>query len=466
MTTVFTNTPISYYRRFDWGCAMKIDETIVDRVEKAMDEYHRRFEGFFQRSEPREQSRKYLHALVTAPDRRNGWELAESSGDSLPDPTQRLLYRSHWDADAVRDEHIRFAIEHIGEEDGTFISDETGFLKTGKSSAGVQRQYTGTAGKITNCQIGGFLGYTSPTGSMLLDRALYMPKAWFEDPARCKKAQVPPDLRFATKPAQALKMLQHAVSALRVPGRWVVADEVYGNCPDYRTGVASLGLTYVAAVNRTTKVGKPASKQKEGRPVLSFWPAREEMSVELIARNLPAGEWEALATKAGERCPIKYWWAAVRVMMMGTEEGWLLIRRSMTDRDDLAFYFSNAGPDETLKTLATVALRRAAIEQCFAEAKTEAGLDEYEVRLWGAWYRHITLAMMAHAFLVATKKTLRDAILHIRAARAGRGQVRSDPPFRTRHKGVLSDVAKVQGREKAHGARRSLQKSLLSREAK
>lgn len=445
---------------------MKIDNHLLDSVEEAMDQYHRRFERYFPRSEPREQSRKYLQALISPPNRRNGWELAESSGDAVPDPTQRLMYRSHWDVDGVLDEHIRFAVENIGDPDGTFVADETGFLKSGKSSAGVQRQYTGTAGMITNCQIGTFLGYASDHGSMLLDRRLYMPKSWLEDPNRCKRAKFPKNLPFLTKPAQALEMLHHAVVDLRVPGRWVTGDEVYGNDPKFRKGVAKLGLIFVVAVSSTTTVKKVMAPSVQGRPVLSFWPAEEKMAVEKIARNLPAASWASLSTKAGESGPIRYWWTAVRVMISKKDEGWLLVRRSLKDRDDLAFYFSNAGPETPLITLATVALRRCAIEQCFAEAKTEAGLDEYEVRLWTAWYCHITLAMMAHAFLVATKKTLGDAILRLRAARKGCRSANSLFPKRHPKQTVFHGLDQFQGSETAHGDGKPVSGQVLSSEAK
>ena len=440
---------------------MKIDERLIEKVERAMNAYYKRFEGFFGRSEPREQGRKYIHALVTAPDRRNGWELAMHSGDLVPDRVQRLLYRSHWDENAVRDEHILFAKEHLGSPEGVFIHDETGFLKSGKSSAGVQRQYTGTAGKVTNCQVGVFQAYSSPAGCMLTDRALYIPASWLESPQRCKKAGIPKDLPFQTKPVQALRMLQHAVTDLGVPGKWVTADEVYGNCPTYRKGVCELGLNFVAAVSSNITLSKAETGSGKGRPPLSFWPATESLSAEVIARNLPDRCWKSLVTKAGERGPIRYLWASVRVMLPEGDHGWLLVRRSLSNRDDMAFYLSNAAETVSLKTLARVALRRAEIEQCFAEAKTEAGLDEYEVRLYGAWNRHITLAMMAHAFLVATKKTLGNTILRIRSAREGHCKVHSSKSSRTTEKRILHELDSLQNPKATQRQRRTIRKALL-----
>lgn len=386
-----------------------MDKGIFKTVEKSMDEYHKRFERFFPRSEPREQSLKYMKGLIAAPDRRNGWELAEIAGDKCPDRVQRLMYRNNWDLEGVLDEHIRFCDEHFGHYDGTFIVDETGFLKSGKSSAGVQRQYTGTAGKIANCQIGVFLGYTSEHGNALLDRRLYMPESWISDRVCCGRAKVPADLQFLTKPQLALEMVRHAVFDLQCSGSWVVGDEVYGMDPCFREGLADLNLHFVLAVKRNMKVGK-VSGHKMGRIPLSFWPENTSMSLEKIAAGLPDSYWKSLATRAGERGPIRYEWAGLRVIVPGEGERWLLIRRSLKQPDDLSFYFSNAYSDTPIMQLAEVALRRFAIEQCFAEAKTETGLDEYEVRLWPAWYRHITLSMMSHAFLSALKKTLEDRI--------------------------------------------------------
>jgi len=438
---------------------MKIDKKILARVEQEMDKYHGRFEKYFPRSEPREQSRKYLQGLLSAQDRRNGWELAETVGDSVPDRTQRLLYRSSWDLNGVLDEHIQFAAEQVGTPHGTFVIDETGFLKSGKSSAGVQRQYTGTAGKITNCQIGVFLGYASGQGSMLLDRRLYMPKVWCEDVKKREKVQVPKELTFATKPRQALEMLRHAVSDLGFPGRWVVGDEVYGGSV-FRAEVAKLELKYVLAVSCTDTV-KKVPGEFSGRPLFSFWPEETSMSVDRIARNIPDRCWHSLVTKAGERAPIRYLWAAIRVMIATAEEGWLLIRRSLSDRDEMAFYFSNAPAETSVKTLARIALQRAEIEKCFSEAKTEAGMDEYEVRLWPAWYRHITLSMMAHAFLSATKKTFDHAILRQCLPRARCSSPGSAEPRRHRKRLFFHGLAKVQSQKEITGNEMSLPRPLL-----
>jgi SRSO17 transposase len=440
---------------------MNIDTELLEHVEEELDRYHDRFGQFFGRLEPRMQSRKYLQGLLGAPDRRNGWELAETVGDAVPDPTQRLLYRSNWDVDGVRDTHIKFVAEEIGTRDGIFKMDETGFLKSGNCSAGVQRQYTGTAGKITNCQIGVFLGYGSGNGDMLLDGRLYMPKCWCDDLKRREKAQVPETLTFATKPLQGLEMLKHAVTDLKVPGRWVVGDEVYGNPAYFRRGVADLHLNYVLAVSSTTLVGKLVVSESRGRPIFSFWPFDQSLDVVTIARNLPSRYWKRIDTSAGERGPIRYDWGMVRIGLPEGGEGWLLIRRSIHDPEDMAFYLSNAGPRVTIKTLARVALSRFGIEQCFAEAKTEAGLDEYECRLWPAWYRHMTLAIMAHAFLVATKKTLKQTDLREYIARARCRPLCSATPSRHRKRLLLHGLDHIQNPKASHGLGKSVQGPLL-----
>lgn len=439
---------------------MNIDPKLLSRVEKELDAYHARFEEFFVRAEPRIQARKYIHGLLIAPDRRNGWELAEVVGDKVPDPTQRLLYRSCWDDIGARDAHMGFVAEHIGTRDGIFKLDETGFLKSGKSSAGVQRQYTGTAGKITNCQVGVFLGYGSGNGDMFLDTRLFMPESWCQDPDRRAIAQVPKGLTFATKPTLGLEMLKHAID-LKIPGRWVAADEVYGNSKSFRRGVAKLALIFVAAVRSSTKVGKLSSSTDKGRPTFSFWPAGEFMSVDQIARNLPDYCWETIDTSAGERSPIRYSWALVRIVLPEGGEGWLLIRRSLQDREDMAFYLSNAGLGTRKKTLARVALSRVGIEQCFAEAKTEAGLDEYECRLWPAWYKHITLAIMAHAFLVATKKTLGQTNVREYLAHSRCRPPSSATPFGHRNRVLFHGVGEVQNQKASPGKGKSIRGPLL-----
>lgn len=375
--------------------------------------FHARFAHLFARSEPREQAAKYMHGLLGPVKRKNGWQLAEAVGDDRPDKTQRLLYSAQWDADAARDELQCFVIEEFGDEDGVGVVDETGFLKKGNKSVGVKRQYSGTAGKVENCQIGTFLVYVSPRGFAFLDRRLYLPKEWCADAERRAEAKVPPEVEFRTKPQQAVEMLKHAWE-LGVPMRWVTGDEVYGNDPALRDAVAEEGRLYVLAVSSNTPVWverplvEEPMKQTGGRPRTKprlAEGAEPSTTVAGIVASWPASQWKPLTVAEGEKGPITYDWARARVVEsregLPGPDAWLLARRSRTDPTDIAYYLSNAPEKTPLLKLAQVASNRHLVEQSIEEAKGEAGLDEYEVRHWHSWHRHITLSMMGHAWLAS-----------------------------------------------------------------
>lgn len=381
--------------------------------------FQARFAALFTRSEPRAQMAKYLRALMARVERKNGWQLAEVMGDTTPDATQRLLYQARWDADDARDELERFVIEKFGDAEGIAVVDETGFLKKGTRSVGVKRQYSGTAGKIENCQIGTFLSYATAKGQVFLDRRLYLPEEWCDDPQRRQRAKVPEEVIFQTKPEQALAMLQHAWS-LGVPMRWVVGDEAYGKSPSLRDAIAASGRWYLLGVCRTTPVwterpaveepGRQRSDQRRGRPRTK--PRRAEGAPPAITVAVVVGEWseshwQRLTVAEGEKGPRTYDWGCQRVIEsrdgLPDRESWLLARRSLSD-GEIAYYLSNAPADTPLLTLAQVASTRYTVEQCIEEAKGETGLDEYEVRHWHSWHRHITLSMMAHAWLASVRQ--------------------------------------------------------------
>jgi SRSO17 transposase len=378
--------------------------------------FHARFSGLFGRSEPRVLCGTYLRGLMAKIERRNCWQLAEATGEPLPDAMQRLLYRTQWDADAARDILQDFVCEQFGEPEGIAVVDETGFVKSGRRSVGVKRQYTGTAGKVENCQVAVFLSYTTSKGHALLDRRLYLPEDWCEDEPRRAKACVPEQIEFRTKPQLALEMLEHAWQR-GLPLEWVVGDEVYGNASYFRQGVSAHGRRYVLTVSVSTGVWldrpavKPAELAASGRVrrkarVAPGAPAAT--TVDKVAATWPPTQWERITVADGEKGPITYDWA--RQQVVESHEGlpgetvWLLARRSVKDPSDLAYYLSNAPEETPLRTLAQVAAARWTIEQCFREAKGETGLDEYEVRLWHSWHRHMTLVMMAHAWLAATRR--------------------------------------------------------------
>jgi len=376
--------------------------------------FHARFAGLFARSEPREQAAKYMRGLMGPVGRKNGWQIAEAVGDKTPDPTQRLLYKAKWDADEARDELQPFVVETLGDEEGIGVVDETGFLKKGSKSVGVKRQYTGTAGKRENCQVGVFLAYATPKGQAFLDRRLYLPREWCDDVERRTEAKVPEEVEFQTKPEQAIEMLEHAWEQ-GVPMHWVTGDEVYGNSTKVRDAIkGEQGHYCVLAVSSNTPVWRerpavePPTRDTGGRPRTKPRlgdDAPPLTTVAAVVAEWPEGQWHQLTVAEGEKGPRTYDWVCERVVEsrdgLSGPDAWLLARRSLSDPTDIAYYLSNAPVDISLLKLAQVASSRHVVERVIEEGKGETGLDEYEVRYWHSWYRHITLSMMALAWLVS-----------------------------------------------------------------
>jgi SRSO17 transposase len=350
--------------------------------------FHSRFAPLFGRREVQEQAVKYLQGLISPVERKNGWQLAEAVGDKRPDATQRLMYNTKWDADAVQ----RFVIAGFGDAAAVGVIDETGFLKKGVKSAGVQRQYSGTAGKIENCQLGVFLTYATAQGHTFLDRRLYLPAQWCADRERCTEAKVPTVISFATKPELAVAMLRHAWR-LGVPMRWVTGDEVYGEASALRDAVAASGRWYVLAVRvhgcvwrQRPEVAVPAWHGRGRKPskerVLdeNVRPVR----IPALVASWPDSRWQRLQVAEGEKGARIYDWACQWVVenqdQMPGRDAWLLGRRALTESHECAYFLSNAPPETALLTLAQIASTRYTVEQCFEEAKGETGLDHYEVR--------------------------------------------------------------------------------------
>ena len=374
-----------------------------------------RFADVFRRKEPRAQAAKYLRGLMASVPRKNSWQVAEVIGDRTPDATQRLLYQAQWSADAARDRLLEFTIEVFGEEDGIGVVDETGFIKRGNHSVGVKRQYSGTAGKIENCQIGTFLSYATTKGHVFLDRRLYLPEEWCNDPERREQAKVPADVLFQTKPEQAMAMLVHAWQA-GVPMRWIAGDEVYGDSTALRDLIACHKRWYVLAVRTPAAVWTDRPQvvepepQERGRPrtkVRLAEGAPSATTVKEVVAGWPESRWQRRTIAEGEKGLITYDWACQRIVEsrdgLPGPDAWLIARRSLSDPTDIAHYLSNAPVDTPLLKLAQVASTRYTVEQCIEEAKGETGLDEYEVRYWYSWHRHITLSMMAHAWLASVR---------------------------------------------------------------
>jgi SRSO17 transposase len=336
--------------------------------------------GRFTRAEPRRTAREFVLGLLSPVERKNCWQLAEQAGHADPQAMQRLLRTAAWDADAVRDDLRAFVSERLGDAAGVLICDETGFLKKGTGSVGVQRQYSGTAGRIENSQVGVFLSYASARGRALIDRRVYLPKSWTGDRPRCTAAGVPADVEFAAKPDLALEMITAAVAA-KIPAGWVAGDEVYGDNGAFRAGIAKLGLGYVLAVSCDHRI--PA-----------FPGGRRRLRADQIAAALPAGCWQRVSAGTGSKGPRWYDWAWASAHQSGHS---LLIRRGSTG--ELAFYRCWSPVPVPLSALVHIAGLRWTVEEGFQAAKSLVGLDHYQVRTWTGWHRFVTLAMLALAFL-------------------------------------------------------------------
>jgi SRSO17 transposase len=345
----------------------------------------------FRRSEPRARAAGYVRGLMAPLERKNGWTISEASGARSPDSVQWLLTGADWDPDLLRDDLRAWVVEHLGDPGGVLVIDDTGFLKKGTKSAGVQRQYSGTAGRIENCQIGVFLAYATPAGRTLLDRELYLPKVWAEDRDRCAEAGVPDTVEFATKPELAGAMLDRALDAA-VPASWVTGDEAYGQVGALRRALEDRGMSYVLAVPSNQRV-QPAGGG--------------ETRIDAAVAALRAQAWTTITVGAGAKGPRTYRWARTAIRPLAGPGYWLLARRSLADPSDIAYYLAAAPAKTPLRELARVAGVRWAIEETFQTAKNEVGLDHYQVRRYPGWYRHITLAMLAHAFLTVTRATTR-----------------------------------------------------------
>jgi len=319
-------------------------------------------------------------------ERKNSWHLAELAGESTPDGMQRLLNTAHWDADQVRDDLRQYILTHLPDPHAVLVVDETGFLKKGTKSAGVAPQYSGTAGKIANCQIGVFLAYATPQGPVLLDRALYVPKEWTEDRERCRAVAIPDDVCTIPKPTLAKQMLAEAF-AHGVQAAWVTGDSVYGGDYKLRNWLEERQQPYVLAVPRSQRIGL-ASR------------------ADAVTAGWPEEAWQRLSAGEGSQGPRWYDWAWMAMEFRWMPPGWtqwVLARRSVSHPHEITYYLV-AGPTEvTLAQVVRAAGTRWQVEESFELAKQQVGLDDYEVRNWHGWYRHITLAMVALAFLTVVK---------------------------------------------------------------
>jgi len=368
----------------------------------------------FARSEARAHLGAYLTGLLSPVERKNGWHLAEQAGDATPYALQHLLGRSRWDADAVRDDLQAYVRASLADPAGVLVIDETSFLKKGSHSVGVGIQYSGVTGTLENCQVGVFLAYVGPRGQALYDRALYLPRAWADDPARRAQARVPGAVGFATKPQLAQGMVLRALDSA-LPVAWVAGDEVYGGDSPLRAALEARRQPYAMAV-KSTHAPWAGVRQR---------PARD------LVAAAPAGAWSRLSCGDGSKGPRLYDWLCLPINhAFGARwQRWLVARRSLIAPEDprsVAYFLAFAPAATGLATLAGVIGERwgrapgGAGRGAFEEAKGEVGLDHYEVRSWHGWHRHVTLALWAHAFLAVTRADSREPLPLAPVAGAGK----------------------------------------------
>jgi len=376
MSSALTNRPVVY--------SDAVTYADLDLWKSELEDLFTRIGPLFYRTESKKHAEQYVRGLLSPLERKNGWTIAEYVGESEPTALQRFLNLSPWDADALLEVNREYAMEHLADPGAILVADPTGFAKKGDKSVGVQRQYSGTLGRIDNCQIATFLGYVTPNRDrVLVDRRLYMPKdSWLADPARCAAAGVPADLTFTTRPGQVIEMIR-AARAAGMPFAWFTADEEFGQNPGLCDYLEESRIPYVLAVPKNTQFTDPAGK------VVQF---------DELARTLRRNMWQRRACGIGSKGYRVYDWALID---SAAPDHQYLIRRSIDDAE-LAFYHCYNPNHAHVGELVHTAGARWPIEECFGSGKNEVGLDNYQVRTWDAWHRHITLAMLAHTFLAIT----------------------------------------------------------------
>ena len=369
------------------AASVTIAEDPLARWRAGFEEMFALVAGRFAQADSRRRARMYLLGLLSGAERKNAWTISEQAGELSPDGMQRLLNFYHWDADAVRDDLRSYVLGHLADPAGVVVADETGFVKKGSKSAGVQRQYSGTAGRIENCQLGVFLTYVSPRGRALIDRELYLPTSWTDDPERCAEAGIDADVAFATKPELAKRMLARLLEADQRPA-WFTADEAYGDNPGLRSWLEQQDIPYVMAISCDQRLSTPTGRVRADE----------------LAALAPTRGWQRLSAGAGSKGQRLYDWLLINP---GADDRQLLVRRSISKPTELAYYIVHSSTPVPVAELVRVAGSRWGIEETFQFSKNETGLDHYQVRKYHAWYRHITLSMLAAAFLAVTAYTER-----------------------------------------------------------
>jgi len=371
---------------------------------QAFEEIENRIHHLFAQYQSRERAIQYIKGLLSPVERKNSWQLAEAAGEKDPYKIQYLLGRADWDPDIMRDDLIRYVGDHVQDSEAVIVVDETGFLKKGTHSAGVARQYSGTAGRIENSQIGVFAAYVTGGDHILIDRELYLPKEWVEDGKRRSSAGIPPERKFLSKPKLAKVMIERIISC-GLAFKWAAGDSVYGDDRGLRIWLEEKGKAYVFAVSGKEYVDAGFHQYR----------------VSDILASLPKKGWVRMSAGDGSKGPRLYDWLLLEInspLRKGWKR-WLLVRRNVNDPQDLRAHVACAPAKTELSELVRIAGIRWAIEVSFEDAKQETGLDEYEVRSFTGWYRHITLSMFAYALLSVLKGSAREAVKKNRQIRKG-----------------------------------------------
>jgi SRSO17 transposase len=394
----------------------------VEQFVDALAAYHAAFAETFGRPEQVRWSGVYLTGLLGPEPRKTTERIALTQGVNVRD-LQHFIGQSAWATEPVIDRHQLLVAQTLGTPDGIVLIDESGVVKQGADSVGVAPQYCGAVGKVANCQVGVYLGYTSSHGYTLLDARLYLPEPWLVAEAATRRAQcgIPEDLTFQTKPELALELLQSLLRRGHLPFQWVAADALYGDTPAFVDGVAELGKWYFVEVACSTHVWwrppelyVPEWSGRGRRPTKMRlrYPYQRPRRVDAIVRRIPQRLWQRYVIKEGSKGPIVCAFAFVRVHVVRSglpgEVVWLVIRRNLDDPTEVKFYLSNAPGSCPLATLARMCGARWPVELCFAESKDEVGLDHYETRSWKGWHHHMVLVMLAHHFLVQLRVQLHN----------------------------------------------------------
>lgn len=365
-----------------------MQKAIQERIEKEMQELKSRMQKCYYSKSGLNEAEKYIKGLMSRAERKNGWQMSEILGESTPYRIQQFINRGRWSADELRDVLQKYVKEKFQDKSGVLVVDETGFLKQGKMSAGVQRQYSGTAGRVENCQIGVFMNYAVNEKFCCIDRKLYIPRQWTDDKERCNKAGIPEEYQFRTKTQMALEMIKRAYEN-GIPFEWVAGDSVYGADSRIQNYLEEKNKKYMFAVSGKEYV----------------WIGFRQYSVKEIKGQLDKEKWLRISTGNGTKGEKVFEWQYIEVNCnVENHSKYLIFRRSLTDNSQIRGYIAYGSSETEFEEFIRTAGIRWTIEMSFAEMKGETGLDQYEVRSYDGWHKHITLSCLAHAFLTVLRE--------------------------------------------------------------